>query len=279
MGKLILAWLHCSTSLCSVLGSLVNQTRSKLNSILCVLNSLAWGYDDSVVLAWTEKVRHDLVRPTTVIQRWGNDTLLTYGGDPSVMEPVEIAARDFQAHTRVMPHSEFPSGSSCMCTVFREFTDGFTEAMYGGNLQNIVFGGDDGHRINCDNEIGEDLPKGGCDHRFSLADMKELEEVCGQSRLWGGMHFTKSVPGGHELCTGIGEKTLDYMLEIMAGTDFGGNEYFYGDERPTCSDPSKDMTGPPPGFDEDANPISSATFVGSVGVASTFFAFLLALYY
>lgn len=77
---------------------------------------LSWAYDDAAILAWTEKVRHDLVRPTTVIQRWGNDKLITYGGDPNVMEPVEINARDFQAYIRVMPHSEFPSGSSCLCT-------------------------------------------------------------------------------------------------------------------------------------------------------------------
>merc|ERR1719446_131775 len=37
--------------------------------------------------------------------------------------PVDIAARDFEAFIRVMPHPEFPSGSSCLCTTYQEFTD------------------------------------------------------------------------------------------------------------------------------------------------------------
>jgi hypothetical protein len=223
---------------------------------------LSYAYDDATVLAWTEKVRHDLVRPTTVIQRWGSDPLITYGGDPTIMEPVEIEARNFEAHTRVMPHSEYPSGSSCMCTVFREFTDLYTESMYGDTITNLKWGGEDGLQINCNGEYGDDLPQGGCDTSFTLADMKVLEEECGQSRLWGGMHFTKSVPGGHELCSGIGQQTLDFMYDIMADTDFGGREYFVGDERPMCSDPAQDMTGPPPPPSDVTDLFSSSSTSG-----------------
>lgn len=38
---------------------------------------------DGTILTWREKVRHDLVRPTTVIQRWGSDVLNTFSGDKS----------------------------------------------------------------------------------------------------------------------------------------------------------------------------------------------------
>lgn len=139
-----------------------------------------------------------------------------------------------------MPHAEYPSGSSCLCTTYREFTDGFTEEYYGGRLDesSLKFGKSaNGFHENCDGEIQENYPTMGCDGTFTLASMMELEDVCGQSRLWGGMHFTKSVPDGHALCGDLGTMSLDRIRTIMNGFDFGENEWFEGDSRPTCSDP------------------------------------------
>lgn len=79
---------------------------------------IAFGEYEATLMAWREKVRHDLVRPTTVIKRWGSDVLTTFTGDKGMDGPGEIAARDFQAFQRVMPHSEYPSGSSCICTAY-----------------------------------------------------------------------------------------------------------------------------------------------------------------
>ena len=31
----------------------------------------------------------------------------------------------------------------------------------------------------------------------------EVQHTCGQSRLYGGMHFSKAIPAGEELCTGV----------------------------------------------------------------------------
>jgi hypothetical protein len=80
---------------------------------------------DAVLASWREKVYHDLVRPTTVIQRWGNDMLYTYNGDRNSTKAGLIRARDFQAYVRVMPHSEYPSGTSCLCTSYSEITGKF----------------------------------------------------------------------------------------------------------------------------------------------------------
>ena len=152
-------------------------------------------------------------------------------------------ARNFEAFIRVMPHAEFPSGSACLCTTYREYTDAYTQKYYGGKLgdndHGIIYGVEvGGFHANCNGEFGGELPAVGCKGNFSVASMTELEDICGQSRLWGGMHFTKSVPAGHELCTELGSLALDRINTIMAGSDFGGNEWFAGDDRPTCSEPT-----------------------------------------
>lgn len=67
---------------------------------------------DATVLAWREKLAKDLMRPTTYINRWGEDGVRT--GQPDISGPVEIRTASFEVLTRVMPHSEFPSGSACL---------------------------------------------------------------------------------------------------------------------------------------------------------------------
>ena len=147
-----------------------------------------------------------------------------------------------------MPHSEFPSGSACLCTTYREFADAFTQQHYNGTIDSShLVAGVDGYHANCDGEIIDFPPQVSCNYSFTLKDMTELEEVCGQSRLWGGMHFSTSVPAGHELCGGLGTMALDKVNEITADSNFGGNEWFAGDDRPVCSDPDMDQSGPAAG--------------------------------
>jgi len=46
--------------------------------------------------------------------------------------------------------------------------------------------------------------------------MMELAKVCGESRLWGGMHFSSSVPDSYELCDGVGTKGhTDLMVPLL----------------------------------------------------------------
>merc|ERR1711957_279434 len=63
---------------------------------------------DAVVIAWKEKGRYDMIRPTTVIKSWGDEEIETWTPEGDKV----IAARDFEAYVRVMPHSEYVSGSA-----------------------------------------------------------------------------------------------------------------------------------------------------------------------
>ena len=41
--------------------------------------------------------------------------------------------------------------------------------------------------------------------------------TCGDSRLWGGMHFTDSVPDSYELCDGIGTLAYGSLMKGLLG--------------------------------------------------------------
>jgi hypothetical protein len=166
---------------------------------------------DSTVLAWKEKVRWDRVRPTTVIQRWGNEVITTWAGPFQGVG--EIQAKDFQAYFRVMPHSEYPSGSACLCTSVAEFMDLYMLNLFGEDSLsvNVAFAAGSS-KI----EPGA-TPSADIDHTF--ADMSALAYACGQSRLWGGIHFSAAVTSGHELCAGVGAGAYQYALNLLPLAD------------------------------------------------------------
>jgi len=193
---------------------------------------------EATLMAWRAKVLHDLVRPTTIIKRWGSDVLNTFGGDKSVDGPVDIAARDFEAFLRVMPHSEYPSGSSCICTGYTEFTDAFTSNYYGDNVTYITFGAaGNGTGFGCDpTQDPPLLASKGCDSDFTIPDLKTLLHECSQSRLWAGFHFEAAVVEGEKMCKGVGLMAAEHEKRIRNGSSFG-SQYYQGDARPTCSNP------------------------------------------
>ena len=205
---------------------------------LLYIEGMSAGEHDATVMAWREKVRHDLVRPTTVIHRWGSDTLNTFSGDKTADGPVDIAARDFHAFQRVMPHSEYPSGSGCICTAYAEFTDAFTMGYYNETISNVPFGegeGSTGEGYGCDPTMDPPLfVQLGCNDSFVIPDMPGLIEECGQSRLWAGFHFTAAVTESLVLCKGIGYKAYDHVQEVRNGSTLG-QKFYKGDPRPTCS--------------------------------------------
>jgi hypothetical protein len=99
---------------------------------------------------------------------------------------------------RVMPHSEYPSGSGCICLAISQYIDTFLEAEYGDtSIETTWMFEESGSK--------------------TFASMKELQEVCGESRLMGGMHFTASVPDSYELCDGVGPLAYTRLMKGLIG--------------------------------------------------------------
>ena len=195
------------------------------------LSGISSAEHDAVLQVWREKVRYDRVRPTTVIQRWNDEVINTFNGDPSSTEPKDIKARDFQSFIRVMPHSEYPSGSASICTAYAEFTDLFTQEYFGENL-NLLPVGKGGINHGCEEGSPFQI---GCRTSYHVHNMTELASVCGESRLWGGMHFTKSVEAGNDIVSGLGQLALDFVRSIKAGSNWT-NSYTQGSSRPVCGE-------------------------------------------
>lgn len=166
---------------------------------------------DAVIIAWKEKVRHDLIRPTSWIQNnmaeakiesWVRNTGTT-----------SFKGKNFEAYVRVMPHSEYVSASACICTALKDYTDDWLVS-----------------NLNMTESISIEVPpyEPGSSKtepglvpektkRLKFHTMDNLKEHCGKSRLHGGMHFTASVDNANELCSGVGNNAAEIANSLWSG--------------------------------------------------------------
>ena len=52
---------------------------------------------------------------------------------------------------------------------------------------------------------------------LQYSNWSDIQRACGQSRLHGGMHFSKAVPAGEELCTGIASLIVNKAEALKVG--------------------------------------------------------------
>jgi len=171
---------------------------------------------DAVILAWKEKVRHNLVRPTTVIQRsdlYGTPgEINTWGGPFRDVET--FPSKDFQPYIRVMPHAEYPSATGCICQASMSVVKVYMKVVHSDDGE--------GFSIRTAYKAGSSKIEPGLtpgDDITEFYTLEQFKESCGQSRLDGGMHFTAAVENSYELCRGFEEATEQRILELLNGSD------------------------------------------------------------
>mmetsp|Transcript_26657 Transcript_26657/g.37568 ORF Transcript_26657/g.37568 Transcript_26657/m.37568 type:complete len:541 (+) Transcript_26657:113-1735(+) len=167
------------------------------------------GEYDSILLAWKEKVRYNLVRPTTWIQEQMEDKDIETWAGPG-QGTKTFKGKNFEAYVRVMPHSEYVSGSGCICQAAYEFTDVWLK-----------------DNLDISDSIPLQLPEfivgssktepnitPATNVTIDLQNMEALRDACGESRLDGGMHFTASVEASYKLCEGVGVKAARFARDL-----------------------------------------------------------------
>ncbi|KAL7571445.1 hypothetical protein ACA910_019202 [Epithemia clementina (nom. ined.)] len=164
---------------------------------------------DATLIAWKEKVKYDLARPTTLIKRTENTNITTWTPKGVLTYP----AKDFEAYIRVMPHSEYVSGSSCLFQAVEELTNDYmTRIGLDPNNFTMTF---------------PTVPAGGSkvepgqvpavDYTLSYPNGAALALGGSNSRLNGGMHFEQSVAAGKIACTGVGSTAVAQGFELIGG--------------------------------------------------------------
>ena len=164
---------------------------------------------DALLVAWKEKLRHDLVRPTTIITRLLGKKLIR-AFIPSSLKVQKIPADEYETFIRTQPHSEFPSASAVLCSATFENLRTGLEAKFGANLTvpPFVFP----VPPNTLRSIPIEVPV-----TIRFDNLQEATSSCAQSRLWAGVHFEPSIVAGVQLGRGVGKRAFEHISAIAAG--------------------------------------------------------------
>ena len=201
----------------AVIGAVAFQFQLVSEEVLNFALALTAGDYDAIILAWKEKIHYDLVRPTTWIQEMmGDMDIETYAGPFQGVQTIK--GKNFESYVRVMPHSEYVSGSACICQALMELTDQWI-------VLNRV--GEDPATLNITFPTfiaGSSKTEPGItpaqDLDIVVNGMNELRLQCGESRLDGGMHFAESVQNSYTLCNGVGIAAADFAFSVSDSGNF-----------------------------------------------------------
>jgi len=165
---------------------------------------------DATVNTWREKVRHDLIRPTSVSHYMVPEKNVTW------FDGTTISTSQWQPLIRVMPHAEYPSGSSAICRVTADFAQLYVENILGwenlATTWTMEAGGAPSKFVTL-----KGYPKE--DHEVTFNTLDELSDMCSRSRLLGGMHFTASTQAGEDIVDGIGQKAWEAVQSLLNEDD------------------------------------------------------------
>ena len=161
---------------------------------------------DAMIVTWQEKARHDDVRPFSAIAHVYGDELVTAWGGPG-MGTTEIPASQWQSYIPASDHPEFLSASTCACAASGQAARHFFGTDELGWSVTFPAGSS---RIEPGITPAEDLT-------LSFATWSDLEDDCGKSRVWAGVHFSAAIEASAAMCYQFGDMMWDYFSSVMDG--------------------------------------------------------------
>lgn len=185
---------------------------------------------NSIVLVWRQKIRFNLVRPPTIANSvmqflTGNPepTVESYAGPYQGAQILKV--NDWLPYFRTMPHAEYPSGSSCVCTAFARTLEKLD--ILNGFPSTFDLPGPPGapaglvHTATAGSSVIEPELTPQNNLTFVFGNWESISRDCGESRLDGGMHFDQSIPAGDALCGGLTESVVSNFEKLVVGDPRG----------------------------------------------------------
>lgn len=164
---------------------------------------------EAILLAWREKLRHDLVRPTTLIRTLLRGKMIR--AFKGLGEGVgRVKGEEWESLVAVQPHSEFPSATAAICEASAEFVQITLQAFLGKNVSIPPF------ELAIPKNFVPNLPP---DISFSVKfdSLEEVSRSCGRSRILAGVHFPPAVQAGRKMVEGAGRKIFEHLNTLFSG--------------------------------------------------------------
>jgi hypothetical protein len=139
---------------------------------------------DTGIAMWSEKWRHDAVRPQTAIHHLYRGRPVRAWGGPGRGTVEDLPGQEWRSYLPTADHPEYPSGSAGFCAAHAQASRRYFDSDELGWHHPVDAGSS---RIEPGLTPRQDIV-------LSWATWTDLERDCGLSRIWGGVHFPPRSP-------------------------------------------------------------------------------------
>jgi hypothetical protein len=162
---------------------------------------------DSLLAAWHQKAMYDAVRPVSAIRHvYGNGAVTSWGG-PGVGTVKDMPAEEWTSYLNVADHPEYPSGSTCLCSAEAQAARRF----FGSDTLDLTISV----------PAGWSLVEPGITPAKPLAihwrTWTEFVRDCAMSRVWGGVHFLKTIERSIPFGEQFGDRAYEFVQRHIRG--------------------------------------------------------------
>ncbi|MFD0319237.1 DUF6851 domain-containing protein [Streptomyces flavalbus] len=162
---------------------------------------------EPTIVAWHHKVAYDAVRPVSAVRYlYGNRKLTAWGG-PGKGTVKDLPASEWASYLGVSDHPEYPSGSTTIAAASAQSA----RRTFGTDTLDWKF------TIAAGKSLVEPgiTPHG--DLPIHIRTWSEFARICADSRVWGGVHFQKTVDRSLELGEQFGDLAHEFVQRHVKG--------------------------------------------------------------
>ncbi|WP_445359811.1 vanadium-dependent haloperoxidase [Microbulbifer sp. EKSA005] len=163
---------------------------------------------DTAIAIWKEKRRHNSVRPFSAVRYIYKDEPVTAWGGAGKGTVNDLPASQWTSYLPVADHPEYPSASASFCAAHAETSRLFLPQ--GDTLGYSVTALSGSSQIEPGVTPQTDL-------NLYFPTWTSFEEDCGNSRVWGGVHFEPSVPAGQAIGHQVAHRAFQFYLSKLEG--------------------------------------------------------------
>lgn len=162
---------------------------------------------DWSVAAWYQKAKYDAVRPGSAIRHvYANRTVTSWGG-PGKGTVSDLPAEEWKSYLNMADHPEYPSGSSGLCSAEAQAARRFF--------------GTDTLDLTIPIPAGWSLVEPGITPAKPLSvhwnTWTEFVKDCAMSRVWGGVHFLKTIERSIDFGQQFGDRAYEFVQRQIRG--------------------------------------------------------------
>eukprot|EP01124_Arcella_intermedia_P007009 TRINITY_DN1425_c0_g2_i5.p1 TRINITY_DN1425_c0_g2~~TRINITY_DN1425_c0_g2_i5.p1 ORF type:complete len:504 (+),score=107.48 TRINITY_DN1425_c0_g2_i5:213-1514(+) len=165
---------------------------------------------DVITSVWGAKAKFNSVRPYSAVRTvywnfWQKKNITSYAGPFQGTQT--FPANQWASYLNTDAHPEYPSGTACVCSAWASAARQF----FGSDYLNftIVF------------QPGTSVIEPGLTPAAPVsvtwATLTDMENDCGASRNWGGVHFLASIAEAQRVCPGLSNDVITNLNKLMNG--------------------------------------------------------------